>query len=194
MPRVSGSGCPRDSVNLLWDGLPGDRKSRETGVGKNEHSPADMWRTKIASREFNSGTVVASFRQRSRDFGFPSRISRGLLHDKPFCAGVEPDAEHVGPQGVSCSPSRDGSTNARMLAGRTTNDDIALSPSKSSHVVMQWDVREAMGEQSLPAGFDLDELDGAESASLVEADRVASDVAEKVEDIHVSFTLRMSAY
>lgn len=94
MPRISGSGCPRVALNLGWDGLPGDLKSRETGVGKNEHSPPDMRRTKIASRKFNSGAVVASCRQIVTDFGLPRLVSRGLLHDKPFSVQLEPDSQH----------------------------------------------------------------------------------------------------
>jgi hypothetical protein len=186
MPRVSGSGCPRDSVNLLWDGLPGDRKSRETGVGKNEHSPADMRRTKVASRELSSGTVEASSRQIARDFGFPLRVSRRLLHDKPFCSGVEPDAEHVGPQGIPGSPSMDRSTNARALAGRTTDDEIAPNALKSPHVVMHRDAGKVATEQPAPSRLDLDKLDGAEAANGVEAEGVPADVAEEVEDIHGS--------
>jgi hypothetical protein len=96
-PRVSGSGCPRVPFNLGWDGLPGERESRETGVGKNEHSPAYMRRTKIASRELNSGAVVASSLQIARDFGFPSRVAGRLLHDKPLRSQLDPDTQHLGP-------------------------------------------------------------------------------------------------
>lgn len=186
MPRVSGSGCPRDSFNLLWDGLPGERQSRETGVGKYEHSPADMRRTKIASRELNSGAVEESARQISRDLGFPRTVARGLLHDTPFCAGVEPDAEHVGPQTFTGSFSSDGRSNARVLAGRTTDDDMGRSAFKSSDVVMQRHTREPVCKKPPALLIDFDELDCSEAACLVQADSVAADVAEKVEDIHCS--------
>ncbi len=185
MPRVSGNGCPRDSVNLLWDGLPGERKSRETGVGKNEHSPADMRRTKVASRELSSGTVEASARQTSRDLGLPSRIARGLLHDKPFCAGVEADPQHFGPQAVPGSRPVHGCGNAGGLAWRTANNDICPPAGVGPHVIMDGDSWEMMGEQSAPAWLNLDELHNSEAAGGFEADGVAADVAEKVEDIHL---------
>jgi hypothetical protein len=162
-------------------------------VGKKEHSPADMRRTKIASRELSSGAVEASLRQISRDFGFPRRISRRLLHDKPFCSGVEPDAEHVGPQAIPGSPSMDRSTNARALAGRTTKDDIALSALKSADVVMQGDAGIVVRDEPLALRLDLDELDGSESASGVESERMAADVAEEVKDFHPTFTGRPCA-
>jgi hypothetical protein len=78
----------------------------------------------------------------------------------------------------------DRSTNARVLAGRTTDDDIAWSAVKSPHVVMQWDAGKLVGEQSSPMLVDLDELHGSEPAGGVEADGMTADVAEEVEDIH----------
>lgn len=156
-------------------------------MGKKEHSPADMRRTKLRSRKFRSGDVEAHSRQIDRDFGFPFRVSRWLLHDKPFCSGVDPDAKHVGPQGVSVPPSMDRSANARALAGRTTDDDIArIVWSKSSHVIMQRDAREAVREQSSSPFVDLDELDCSEIARGVQAKGVAADVTKEVDDIHGS--------
>jgi len=154
-------------------------------VGKKEHSPADMRRTKLRSRIFKSGDVEAHSRQIARDFGFPLRVAGRLLHDKPFCSGVDPDAEHVGPQGVSVSPSMDCSTNARALAGRTTDDEIAsMVWTKCSHVIVHRDAREMVSEQASAPFVDFDELDCSEVACDCEAERVAADVAEKVDDIH----------
>ncbi len=137
-----------------------------------------MWRTKIASRELNSGTVEASLRQRSRDFGFPFRIARGLLHDKPFCAGVDADPQHFGPQRFSGARSVHGGGNAGTLAWRTANNDICAPAGEGAHVIVDWGAGEMVGEQSLPAGLDLDELDNPEAARGAEAESVPADVAE----------------
>lgn len=185
-PRVSGSGCPREPVNLGWDGLPGDRESRETGVGKNEHAPADMRRTKIASRELNSGAVEASSRQTARDFGFPFRVARGLLHDKPFCAGVDADTQHLGPEAFAGPLAVDGGGDAGGLAGRASDDDVSGHAGEGPHVVMDGDAGEMMGDETAPAGLDLTEADDAEAAGGAEAEGMTSDVAEKIEDIHGS--------
>jgi hypothetical protein len=154
-------------------------------VGKNEHSPADMRRTKVASREFSSGTVEASERQIARDFGFPFRVSRWLLHDKPFCAGVEPNAKHVGPQSSSVPSSMDRSADASALAWGAADDDIACNARESSNIVMQRDSGKVVREKPSPAWLDLDKLDGSVSACGVEAECVSADVAEKIEHIHL---------
>jgi hypothetical protein len=144
-------------------------------VGKKEHSPADMRRTKVRSRKLRSGDVEAHSRQIVRDFGFPFRVSRRLFHDKPFCAGVEPDAEHVGPQAIPGSPSMDCSTNARALAGRAPDDEIARNAFKSP-----------LGKELSAPPVDFDKLDGSEAARCFEAERMAADVAEKVKHTHLS--------
>jgi hypothetical protein len=83
-----------------------------------------MRRTKIASRELSSGAVEASSRQVRHARGFPFRISRRLLHDKPFCAGVDANAQHFGPQAFAGSVSRDGGSNTGSLAWRAAKNDI----------------------------------------------------------------------
>jgi hypothetical protein len=148
-----------------------------------------MRRTKLRSRIFKSGDVEAHSRQIARDFGFPFRVAGRLLHDKPFCSGVEPDAEHVGPQGVSVSPSMDCSTNACALAGRTTDDEIArMVRSKCSHVIVHRDAGELVGNKAPPLFVKLDELDGSEAARGFEAKGVSANAAKDVEDIHWNHT------
>jgi hypothetical protein len=68
--------------------------------------------------------VAASCGKIINDFGFPARISRGLLHDKPFCVGFEPDPKHFKPQGSSGSLAVDGGGNAGFLTGRPSNNDV----------------------------------------------------------------------
>jgi hypothetical protein len=146
-----------------------------------------MRRTKLRSRIFKSGDVEAHSRQIARDFGFPFRVAGRLLHDKPFCSGVDPDAEHVGPQGVAVSPSMDCSTNARALAGRTTNDEIAsMAWMKCSHVIVHRDAGELVGNKASPPFVELDELGSSETARGFEAKSVSADAAKEIDDIHGS--------
>jgi hypothetical protein len=143
-----------------------------------------MRRTKIASRELNSGAVVARSRQTCRDFGFPFRIARGLLHDKPFCAGVDPDSQHFGPQAFPCSFAVDSGGNARLLAGRSADDEMCADAGEGSHVAVDWNAGEMVGDEALSSRLNLDKLHDIEPAGGSEAEGVTADVAEKVEDIH----------
>lgn len=145
-----------------------------------------MRRTKIASRKFRSGCVVASSRQTVRDFGFPLRVARGLLHDNPLWANVEAEAQHLGPEACAGSLAMDSGSDACSLAGWSSNDNIGGNTFKRSNVAVDSDAGEQMGKETLPAGLDLDELHGAEIARGVEAKGVTADIAEKVEDIHNS--------
>jgi hypothetical protein len=143
-----------------------------------------MRRTKIASRELSSGAVVASSRQTVRDFGFPFRVAGGLLHDKPFCAGVDPDAQHFWPQAFSASLAMDSGCDAGALAWRAANNDICSPAGEGTHVTVDGNAWEVMGEQPLAYWVDLDELHDIKTASGSKADGVPADVAKKVDDIH----------
>lgn len=185
VPRVSGSGCPRVPVNLGWDGRPGERESRETGVGKNEHSPADMRRTKVASRKLNSGCVEASSRQIARDFGFPFLVAGRLLHDKPFDIHVDADPQHVRPEGFAGSLPVDSGSDACTLARRAADDEIGSAVRfERLHVVVYWDTRELMRDESTPAWLDLAELHGSEVACIGEPEGVSAKATEEIDDIH----------
>jgi hypothetical protein len=50
---------------------------------------------------------------------------------------------------------------------------------------MDGDAREVMGKQTLPARLDLNELHGSIAAGDMQSEGVATDVAEKIEDIHL---------
>jgi len=143
-----------------------------------------MRRTKIASRKFRSGAVEASLRQISRDLGFPFRVAGGLLHDKPFCAGVEPDAEHFRPQTLPGSLAVNSGSDACALAGRAANDDVRRTAGKGSDIVVDGHAGKMVLEQPSPPWLDLNELHGSEVARGVKAEGVSADVAEKVEGIH----------
>lgn len=143
-----------------------------------------MRRTKIASRELNSGAVEARSRQTFRDFGFPFRISRGLLHDKPFDAGVDPDAQHFRPQAFSCSISMDCRSDAGPLTGRSADNNVCADASKGADIVVDGDSGKVVSKKPPSSWIDLDELDGSKISGSMKAERVSTNVAKQIEHIH----------
>jgi hypothetical protein len=182
---VSGSGSPRDALSLGCDCSPGDLQSRQVTVGKNEHSPSDMRRTKVRSREASSACVVARSRQIARDLGFPRRISWGLLNDDPFGVGLDRDSEHVAPEAFACPVAVDGSGDTGALAGWSSDHELGRprAAAKGSDVIVDRHLREMIGQHATPPLIPLDELDGLEAGSA-EAQRMAADAGEKVQGSH----------
>jgi hypothetical protein len=119
--------------------------------------------------------MAASCGKIIRDFGFPRRISRGLLHDKPFCAGFDPNPEHIGPETSPGSLAVDGGCNTSFLTGRSADDDIgSFTRIIPSDVSKDW-----YSKSEIPNALTAPRVDFAErnrlNAGALEADRVTAD-------------------
>ena len=99
-------------------------------------------------------------------FGFPLRVSRGLLHDKPVCSHVEPDAVHFRPEAFTGALSVNSGSDACPLARRPADNNLRAAeapPSERSDVVMDRNSGELL-RQDGPAPFvDLAQSDRADA-------------------------------
>jgi hypothetical protein len=86
------------------------------------------------SAELKSGHVEASTGKISRDFGFPRRVARRLLHDKPFDTGTEPGNEHVGPQRYAAPIAVYGCCDAGLLTRRPAEADVGSNGRQGSNI------------------------------------------------------------
>src|SRR3990172_7742682 len=183
VPITSGICCPLDAFNRGWERLPGERQSRQAGAGNQEHSPANIRRTNVTSAEFKSGDMAASVGKIATDFGFPCRVSGRLLHDKPFCAHVDPNAEHVGPEAFAVPVSVNSGSDTCPLAGRPADDDIRRDSEERVNVVMNWGLQEAFDEPCAAPGIALTERDRFNTRPA-KADSVAADAREQIKRSH----------
>jgi hypothetical protein len=172
-PITSGSGCPLDALNRGWDRLPGALQSRAVKAGKDEHAPSLIRRTNVASLELNSGTVPAKAANVVSDLGLPRGVSRGLLHDKPFTAHVDPGATEVWPQARVCAAAMNSGSGAGALTRGTSDDDMAGWRLECSNIVMDWYAWELLSDALAAPRVDLTERHCAD-ASTRKAQRVVA--------------------
>jgi hypothetical protein len=148
-------------------------------VGKNEHSPPDMSRTKIRSRKLKSGAVEPSAAQTIPHLGFPSRVAGGLLHDNPFRRQFNGDSEHGWPECLVIALAVDRGGNARFLARWATDDEVRATASRvqGSDVFMNGHPREFQLQQCAALRIDFAKTNGWNSCGG-EPQRVAADIRE----------------
>jgi hypothetical protein len=149
VPITSGNCCPLDALNRGCNLSPGDLQSRQAGAGNQVHPPSDIRCTKVRSGEAKSTDVITRPGKIVSDLGFPARISRRLLHDNPFCSGVEPSPEHVGPEGFASPVSMDSRRNAGVLARGSSETDVGRGRWDGLDIFMDRYSREVV-EQDLP--------------------------------------------
>jgi hypothetical protein len=162
--------------------LPGDLQSRQAGAGNQEHSPAKIRRTNVASAELKSGDVAASLGKVTSDFGFPRRVSRGLLHDKPIGAAALSDSEHVWPKAFTGSFAVDCGGDACSLAGWAADDDVSgWRPIivEISYVTFDLDPWKSAPDLHSPVGVNLTKRPCLDAGPL-ESDSVEAKAREKV--------------
>jgi hypothetical protein len=130
------------------------------------------------SRASNSSRATClPARARPQTRRLPIRVARGLLHDNPFCAGLEPDPEHVGPEAGAGAIAMDGRGDAGFLAGRSSENNVCMRRRKRADVVMDRDSGEALARRARRQGL-LRRSDGLEAADALQADGVAADAGE----------------
>lgn len=182
VPITSVMGCPLGAFNRGWERFPADLQSRQVGAGNQEHSPANIRRTNIVSAELKSGDIEAIAGKIVTDFGFPRRVSRGLLHDNEMGLCGEDDAQHVGPEGCTCPLTADRCGDARGLAGRSADAD-GWAPAlwnESSDVIMDRNSWKILAENAAAKRVNLTKLVSLYPGAL-ETESVAADAGEKIE-------------
>jgi hypothetical protein len=154
-------------------------------VGKNEHSPSNMRRTKVASRKLSSGCMEAICAQIVTDLGFPLLVAGGLLHDNPLRRHFLGDTSHLGPKGSSIAIPVNGCSDACTLAGRPSDEEFGTArySTEGAHIVVDGHSWEARFEETAPLLVDLNELHCAHPDDP-ETERMGANVAEEAADIH----------
>jgi hypothetical protein len=119
-------------------------------------------------------TVLAKI---ASDLGFPRRISGRLLHDNPFCSGVDPDLQHGGPKAFAGSVAVNSGSHGGSLAWWASDNNIGGFCVKGSDIVINWYSVEPAGKNIAPKFIYLAKCHHF-YPGLIEAKSVASDARE----------------